>query len=175
MSVRGQRDSRIERENLFVQAYPFARRSAQVHAAAVSRIDAVLLGRDDLIQEALLCLWQALRSYDPTKSSLKTYSERVVTRQVASHLRRCNAKKRTRHDEIEASNSSIELLVRIELRADINRALRELSPLDMHVARLMLHHRPIEVARMLACSRAAVYRSIGRIRAALEHFGLEKY
>lgn len=172
MSAGRRRDSVEDREDLFVQAYPFARRSAQVHAAAIARLDAVFLARDDLVQEASLRLWEALRRYDATKASLRTYTDRIVDRHVASLIRKRKAKKRTRHDESESAVSSIEMSVRIELRADINRAINDLGRLDVRVARLLLgDYKAAEIARKLRIPRTAVYRSIDRIRAALIEAG----
>jgi RNA polymerase sigma factor (sigma-70 family) len=174
VSTRGQRDSLEGRENLFVQSYPFARRAAHVHAAGIAGLDLVVLGRDDLAQEVSLRLWCALSGYDASKSSLRTYTERIVDRHVASLLRRRKAKKRTRPDEMDLPASSIELLVSIELRADIDRAFIDLGQLDLRVARLLLRdYKPTEVARKLGIRRATVYRSIDRIRTALARAGYE--
>jgi RNA polymerase sigma-70 factor (ECF subfamily) len=172
VSTRGQRDSLEERENLFVQGYSFARRAAQVHAAGIAGLDLVLLGREDLAQEVSLRLWCALREYDASRASLRTYTERIVDRHVASLLRRRKAKKRTRDDDMDLPASSIELLVRIELRADIDRAFIDLGRLDLRVARLLLQdYKPAEVARKLGIPRTTVYRSIDRMRTALSRAG----
>jgi RNA polymerase sigma factor (sigma-70 family) len=124
------------------------------------------------VQEASLRLWDALRRYDASKASLRTYTERVVDRHVASLLRKRNAKKRARRDEMDSPASCIELLVRIELRADIDRAFSGLGRLDLRVARLLLRdYKPAEVARKLGLPRATVYRSIDRMRTALARAG----
>ena len=124
------------------------------------------------MQEASLRLWIALGKYDDSKASLSTYTERVVERVVASLLRKRNAKKRARHDEIEQPMSLIDLQIRVELRTDIDRSLRNLGRFDVRVARLMLRdYKPTEIAKKLGTSRAAIYRSIERIRAAIRQAG----
>ena len=45
---------------------------------------------------------------------------------------------------------------------------------DQIVARLLFHYKSAEVARILGCSRASVYRGIERIRSVLKRLGLEK-
>jgi DNA-directed RNA polymerase specialized sigma24 family protein len=73
------------REALFEQAYPLARRAVQVRAAS----GAMRAGdREDFEQEALLGLWIALRRYDPSRASLRTFVERVTDNRFASLMRR---------------------------------------------------------------------------------------
>jgi DNA-directed RNA polymerase specialized sigma24 family protein len=66
-------------------------------------------------------------------------------------------------------------MVSIEVRVDVRRALAFLNVADQRVARMLLHWRPSEIARMFGVSRAAIYRSIDRIRDGLRGGGFENY
>lgn len=162
------------RETLFLEVYPFARRAAQVRswAATARHTD---LEREDLEQEALLSVWAALGRFDLTRASLRTFGESVVATCLASVVRRTRAVKRTKPADYEPPAESLRVLVSIELRIDIQRALRKQSPQDQKVARLLqLEYGPTQIARRLKISRAAVYRSIGRIRAAVQESGFSR-
>jgi RNA polymerase sigma factor (sigma-70 family) len=161
-----------EREILFVEAYPFARRSTQVRTAALTGNDVASPDPEDIAQEVLLQLWRSLGNYDSSRSSLRTYTETIVCSTISSVLRRCTAKKRRRGADFYSPIEVGELSIRIELRIDLRRAIQKLGRLDLQVARLLLRdYKPGEVARKLGTSRAAVYRSVGRIRVALERAG----
>jgi RNA polymerase sigma factor (sigma-70 family) len=180
MNVRKQRTQRGLRdlENLFAQAYPFARRSAQVRAAALGvGHDIVRFNSEDLGQEVFLDLWSALQSYDDSRSSLRTYTETIIVSTITSHLRRERTKKRTRPTDFTSpAAKSIELSVRIERRIDLDRALKKLAAPDLRVVGLLVGgYKPGEIAHTLSISRAAVYRRLDRIRDALKARGLEKY
>ena len=75
-------------EVTFDQAYPFARRAAQVRAAA-----AVMTGiipqadREDFEQEGLAACWRALPRFDPSRASLRTFCERIVAARLATLVR----------------------------------------------------------------------------------------
>jgi RNA polymerase sigma factor (sigma-70 family) len=87
-------------EALFLEAYPFAHRAAQVRSARYGRIlRAIGLDREDLEQDAMVGLWSVLSRFNPARASLRTYSERVVATSVASSLRRATAKRRTVTDD----------------------------------------------------------------------------
>jgi RNA polymerase sigma-70 factor (ECF subfamily) len=164
------RESPGEREALFGQAAPFAHRSTQVRTAALAGHDATAFDSEDIGQEVLLRLWRALGSYDPSRSSLRTYTETIVISTITSVLRRGNAKKRKRLSD--APKESVELSLRIERRIDLGRGLQKLGRFDRRVARLLLReYRPAEVAKKLGTSRTSVYRSIDRIRLALTRAG----
>jgi DNA-directed RNA polymerase specialized sigma24 family protein len=71
------------------QALPMAMRAVRVRAAAaVATGRAAATDREDLEQEALLGLWVALRQYDPSRASVRTFVERVAEKRFASLLRR---------------------------------------------------------------------------------------
>ena len=64
-----------------------ARLCVYLPESAVSLGNRLGLERDDLYQEALLALLHALHSYDPQKSSFRTYSATCIKRQIVSVLR----------------------------------------------------------------------------------------
>jgi RNA polymerase sigma factor (sigma-70 family) len=158
------------REALFLEVYPFSRRAAQVRSWAATARHADL-EREDLEQEALLNVWAALERFDVTRASLRTFGENVVATCLASVVRRARAAKRTKAADYQQPTESFRLLVSVELRIDIQRALRKLGPQDQKVARLLVDYGPTQIARRLKISRPGVYRSINRIRAALQESG----
>ncbi len=166
----------LMREALFLQALPLARRAARVRSARYDRIlDALGLDREDLEQDAMAGLWNVLPRFDPTRASLRTYAERVVTTTITSTIRRATAKKRTVRDDAAMLTDPFHLLLQIEIHIDIERALRTLKNKDRRVARLLADYRPSEVAQVLGISRPAVYRSMHRIRMALCAAGLGEF
>ena len=169
--VRGDHaELRARREDLFDLAYPLAQRAARVRASAIPRYD--YFDREDLEQDALAAVLAALDRYDESRASLRTFVERVASNGVASTLRRVRAARRTSVDYWPAAEPPRLSLI-IELRLDMNRVLRTLERTDRAVARLLEEYRPAEIARALGISRAAVYRSIDRIREAFIEAGLK--
>src|SRR5579885_3845737 len=76
-------------EPVIDQALPFAMRAVQVRGApAVASGRVTPADREDLEQEALLGLWMALRHYDASRASLRTFLERVADKRFATLMRR---------------------------------------------------------------------------------------
>jgi RNA polymerase sigma factor (sigma-70 family) len=169
--VRGDHaELRGRREDLFDLAYPLAQRAANVRASAIPRYD--YFDREDLEQDAFAAVFAALERYDESRASLRTFVESVASNGVASTLRRARSSKRTIADYWPVAEPPRLSLI-IELRLDMNRVLRTLERGDLTVARLLEEYRPAEIARALGISRAAVYRSIDRIRDAFIEAGLK--
>ena len=157
------------REELFLRAFPFARRAAQVRSAGViSRRSEI--EREDLEQEALLSVFAAIPRFDRSRASLRTFVERIVATSIASVYRRMGSEKRTKPADYKLPGS-LQLLVRVELRVDLQQLLERLEPRDRQVARLLPEYCRADIARRLKMSRAAVYRSISRIRNVLREGG----
>jgi len=153
-----------------------ARRAARARsAAAIAQTHVGATDREDIEQEIIVAVWLNLRRFDPLRASLRTFVERVSASKVASTLRRARAQKRTGAHPERHDVDSTRIQFAIELRIDVRSALRTLSRDDQKIARLRLHFTPMEIARVLGCSRTAVYRSLVRIRQALERFDLDKY
>jgi len=163
------------REKLFLSAYPLAHRAAGIRsAAAAGLLNSDGIDREDLVQELVLEVWIELSRFDPLRSSLRTFIERVIASKTASEIRTRHTQKRTRSDYLPASRP-VHMIVPVELGLDIRRALRTLSLVDQKMARLLVHYKPVEIAREYGISRGAVYRSRERIAAALKRFGVEQY
>jgi RNA polymerase sigma factor (sigma-70 family) len=156
----------------FAEAIPLVLRTARARSAsALAANGDGAFERDDLVQEALVAVWRALRRYDSRRSSLRTFIERIVESKIRSLLRRQRTAKRTKRYQ-SPEPSALEFMVHVEIQIDVHRALRGLAPVDARVARLLLHeYRPAEIGRVLKISRTAVYRCIGRIRAAISKDG----
>jgi RNA polymerase sigma factor (sigma-70 family) len=162
--------------DLFHDAYPLARRAARVHSARWLRaLRAAGFDREDLEAACLAEVWLNLGCFNPVRSSLRTFVERIVATKTVSFLRRCRTRNRTRSDADIIGNSAIPIDVAIELRVDVRRALTLLNGADQKVARMLLHWTPSEIAKIYGISRAAVYRSMERIREAFSGAGLENY
>lgn len=157
------------RDVLFLEAYPFARRAAQMRAATFPR--SIYEDREDLEQHALVSVWAAIHRFDKSRASLRTFVERIVASSISSISRRMRAEKRTRPPEFDPP-SSLQLIVRVELRVDLQRLIGRLCSVDRKVAQLLPECRPTEIAHRLKMSRAAVYRSITRIRTMLQEGGI---
>jgi RNA polymerase sigma factor (sigma-70 family) len=154
----------------FLRIYSLAVRTASVHAAIRS---AQLTGieRQDLIQDALIAVWQALRKYDASRASLLTFIEVVVRTRTASTLRSF----RTRR-QLEPV-ADLNLITHgnfgnIELRTDVCQVINRLGANDRRLARLLAEHSPTEVSRILGIARSTLYEGIGRIRVAFTKAGL---
>jgi RNA polymerase sigma factor (sigma-70 family) len=161
--------------DLFQKAYPVARRSARAHSAKWSRVfRAAGLDREDLEAACVAEVWSKLSRFNPMKASLPTFIEHIVASKSVTILRRCIARKRTQEPEAHRIDR-IRLEVEIELRLGVRRALALLNDGDQKVARMLLHWNPSEIARMYGTTRAAVYRSMDRIRQALIGAGFENY
>jgi RNA polymerase sigma factor (sigma-70 family) len=160
--------SRARREELFDLAYPLAQRAAKVRSSSVPRYG--YFDRDDLVQDAIAAVLAALDRYDEPRASLRTFVERVASNGIASTLRRARASKRTSIDDWPVAERPV-LSLSVELRLDMRRVLRTLEWRDRQVAHLLEEYSPTEIARALVTTRAAVYRSIDRIREAFVEGG----
>jgi RNA polymerase sigma-70 factor (ECF subfamily) len=157
-------------ETLFREAYPMAVRSAKFRARAFPEYDD--MGHDDLVQEVLIAVWTALSRFDPARAGLRTFVERISANSIASAFRRKRATKRVMPASYRPA-AAPQLLVNVELRVDLQRALRRLSKRDQEIAFLLrAEDTPSDIARVLTTSRTSVYESIGRLRLALRELGL---
>mgnify|MGYP000262398163 CR=1 FL=1 len=155
----------------FDPALPLALRAVQVRAAAaVASGRATAAEREDLEQEALLGLWMALRRYDASRASLRTFLERVADKRFASLLRR--RRKPVVIERLAAHRfATADGIPAVQFQVDFERVLAPLGHPDRTLALLLVDHGPAEISRMLGVSRSAVYARMGRLRRAFREAG----
>ena len=145
--------------------------------------------RDDLVQDLLLALVQAVPLYNAKRSRWKTFVCAILNQRYRHLLRQ----RLTRENAAQAGiNSGIlsmtgfgdiaddyedsivdphtaanDPFVASDARMDLNAALATMPQRLQAIARLLMVHSPSEVARLLGRSPATVTRLIGQIR---EHF-----
>jgi RNA polymerase sigma-70 factor (ECF subfamily) len=158
-------------EPVLEQALPFALRAVQVRgAAAVATGRAAAADREDLEQEALLGLWMALRHYDASRASLRTFLERVADKRFASLLRR-------RHSPVLIERldghrfATADGIPAVQFQVDFERVLAPLGDPDRALALLLVDHGPTEISRMLGVARSTVYARMARLRRAFLEAG----
>ena len=154
----------------FDHALPLALRAVQVRAAAaVATGRATAADRKDLEQEALLGLWIALRRYDPSRASLRTFLERVADKRFATLIRRRGSLEVERLDGHRVATP--DGIPAVLLHVDFERVLAQLTEADRTLARLLIDHGPTEISRMLGIARSTVYARIARLRRAFREAG----
>jgi RNA polymerase sigma factor (sigma-70 family) len=159
------------REALFERAYPPARRAARVRAAAAVARGAIPADdREDVEQEVIICVWQALSKYDPARAGLRTFIELVVRTQLTSMLR--SRRRRSEFESLDEWNTASEGGFReSELSTDVSRVLERVSAFDRSIAGSLTHRSAAATSRSMGVSRAKVYRAIGRLRVAFTAAG----
>ncbi len=158
-------------EPVLEQALPMAMRAVQVRgAAAVATGRATAADREDLEQEAVVGLWMALRHYDASRASLRTFLERVADKRFASLLRR-----RRKPLVIERLDSqrfaTADGIPAVQFHVDFERVLALLGNSDRILALLLIDHGPTEISRMLGIARSTVYARMARLRRAFLEAG----
>ena len=155
----------------FEPALPFALRAVQVRAAAaVATGRATAADREDLEQQALLGLWMALRHYDASRASLRTFLERVADKRFASLLRRRRGSLTV--ERLDGHRvATPDGIPAVLLHVDFERVLAQLTEADRTLARLLIDHGPTEISRMLGIARSTVYARMARLRRAFREAG----
>ena len=148
------------------QALPLAMRAVRVRAAAaVATGRAAATDREDLEQEALLGLWVALRQYDPSRASVRTFVERVAEKRFASLLRRGRIPL-----VIESLDGhqfpTADGIPAVQFRVDFERVMTPLADSDRALALLLVDHGPTEISQILGVARSTVYARVARLRRA---------
>ncbi len=153
-------------EAVFERAYPLALRSARVRSAAAVVSGGVMVAdREDLEQEALLAVWRALQSFDPSRASLRTFIERVVAARFTS-LMRARRFWPTAEPIEEHHQIGLDGIPTVEFHMDLQWACAGLNEADRRLAMLLSDLSPTEARRALGISRSTVYEGIRRIRGA---------
>lgn len=155
----------------FELALLLALRAVQVRgAAAVATGRVAAADREDLEQEALLGLSMALRRYDASRASLRTFLERVADKRFASLLRR-----RRSPVQIECLDghrfTTADGIPAVQIRVDFERVLAPLGDPDRALALLLIDHGPTQISRMLGVARSTVYARMARLRQAFLNAG----
>jgi RNA polymerase sigma factor (sigma-70 family) len=155
----------------FQEAYPIAVRAMRARSAAVLRAGMRSADLQDMEQEVLIRVWQALLQYDRTRSGLRTFVEMVAATRIASSLR--SNRTRPDFDSLDESCSRHDdWSVEIDLRTDVMRALAGVDSLDRAVAVALGELTVAAASRQLGISRQRIYDSIARLRETLIDRGL---
>jgi RNA polymerase sigma-70 factor (ECF subfamily) len=153
------------------QALPLAMRAVQVRgAAAVASGRVTPADREDLEQEALLGLWLALRRYDASRASLRTFLECVADKRFASLLRRRRSPVLIEHLDGHRI-ATADGIPAVQFHVDFERVLAPLGDSDRMLALLLVDHGPTEISRMLGVARSTVYARMARLRRAFLEAG----
>jgi RNA polymerase sigma factor (sigma-70 family) len=159
----------------FEDTYPVVRRVAVARAANVAKMYGLSNDeRNDLEQEAVFHAWRKLASFDPTRSSLKTFIERIVASQITSSIRRLRAVKRQAQPDEHARIDVDCEADSVNLRIDVLRVLDGLRPREREICRMLADHSAIDVSRRSGISRATIYRMIGHLRVVFTQAGLHQ-
>jgi RNA polymerase sigma factor (sigma-70 family) len=157
-------------EPTFQQSYPIALRAAQAQSAEAARVGFPPCDLQDLEQEAVTRVWQALSKYDPARSGLRTFIEMVVSTRVASILR--SYRHRPGFECLDGQYVSRENEFReMELRTDVRRVLARVSLFDRVVALSLVAYTVTDTSRSMGVSRRLIYQAIGRLRLAFAAAG----
>jgi len=157
----------------FDQAYPLARRAAEVRAAHAVRSRG--LGSDDrqdAIQDSLTACWRAFPQFDPNRASLATFIECVVATRICSFVR--SARRRPKMDALEicAGYGRQPDVNAWNRRIDVRALLKTLDDDKRRLAVALLEDRPADVARKLGISRSTVYLRMRSLRRDFSDVGL---
>jgi len=148
--------------------------------------------RDDLTQELILDLLEAMPHFDPTRGSRKTFICRVLDRKVRSLIRYQTAQKRD-SQRVQQSIDSVrpddptfdeekqrERLGRssttapdqIDLQLDVAEVLKRMPERLQRVAQVLASHTPQQAARVLGIKRSELEEAMCELRLYFEEAGI---
>lgn len=148
--------------------------------------------RDDLTQELILDLLEAMPFFDPTRGSRKTFICRVLDRKIRSLIRYQTAQKRDSQrvqqsvDEIRPDHptfdeeqqrrrlgrASIHATAQTDLRLDVATAVERMPRRLQRVAQALASHPPHQAARILGVPRSRLDELMCEIRLYFEESGI---
>jgi RNA polymerase sigma factor (sigma-70 family) len=142
--------------------------------------------RDDLAQDMLMVLVQAIPRYDAGRSQWRTFVCRVLNRRYRHILRKLLAPENGApsmtafsdfgddYEEslVDPATTGGDPHAADDLRMDMGAAISAMPERLQVIARLLMVHSPSAVARILGTSPAAITRAMARIRAHFEEAGL---
>jgi len=114
-------------------------------------------------------LWPALRRYDASRASLRTFLERVADKRFASMMRRRSHVAIERLDGLRFTTA--DGIPAVQFHVDFDRILAPLGDPNRALALLLVDHGPTEISRMLGIARSTVYARIARLRQAFREAG----
>lgn len=134
--------------------------------------------REDAVQEASFALYSAVKSFNPEKSSFKTFAALCIKRSVMDVLKAQQSKKNI-PDELLASIDDVDIadmnspesifFEREDLKALTDNIKLELSPLEFSVLQLYLAGNSYsDIAKELTLSEKSVNNALSRIRRKLK-------
>jgi len=162
---------------IFDRALPAARKIARLKAnAVIGQCGLTADDRDDVEAQLLLALCARLRKFDAERSSLRTFTCRVMDREVASLLRYRLAQRRLPLSQSEpvdegratypAPGTSLSTAERLEFWLDVGKVIETL-PVPLRKTVLALRGgSPTEAGQNLGTARSVVYERIAQIRQA---------
>ena len=162
------------RDALFLEALPFGIRAARSRFLTLrSLLSAHGIDSADLEQEVLLGLWRALPSFRESRASLRTFVDRVAANIVTTQVRRLLTSKRKIKEQSVVPERGDFDFASIDLRLDLQRALKTLDGSDLRITLCLGLKGPEETSKELGVSRASIYRGIQRVRRKFTEFQCE--
>lgn len=160
-------------ENAFDQLY---KRYLPVVFWCVSSFSPPVSEKDDLVQEGVIGLLKAIRTYDNVSSSFQTYASLCIKRSIISALRKYNRSSRlvysadlSENPSVVENNDSIST-EREDGRQLCMRFIKELSPFEKKTLTLYISGMPYSsMAEKLGCSVKSVDNAITRIKLKIKH------
>lgn len=151
--------------------------------------------REDLTQELILDLLEAMPHFDPGRGSRKTFICRVLDRKVRSLIRYQRAQKRDSQrvqqsiDDIRPDHPTFDeehqrrrmgrapaaTPESIDLRLDVAETLRRMPPRLQRVAQVLASHPPRQAARVLGVKASRLEELMCEIRLHFEEAGITQH
>ncbi len=186
----------MKSQNRYDGIDPYATQQVRYHARQLLR-QRVLSGMEieDIEQELMLDYLSRIQAFDPTKSSRKTFADRILRHKCAAMVTRAKAEKRNHgigaislesyledgdREDIPESQGlwgvDANPQVNAELAIDIASAIRALPPMAQTYCVVLLRDPSVQ-ALCRSCDRhpSTVYEAIGRIRREFAARDLQKY
>src|SRR4051794_2776718 len=104
----------------FHEHYSLVHRIAGIRASVIARAWRLSqCDREDMQQEAIVAVWRKLPLFDPTRSSLQTFIERIIASCLISFLRARNAAVRRPSIDAYFYGTVCNSFEHIDLRCDV--------------------------------------------------------
>ena len=147
-------------------------------SASAAKWKNIIPDTEDLVEEGVLAVFTALRSYESEKASFKTFANMCVDRAINAKVRAATAQKRIPNNlvcpiedtDIPHGESAEEAFIRKEENNDFNTNLSNtLTGLEQSVLKLFLDGDSYaDIANTLGVSRKSVDGALRRVRSKLK-------